>query len=118
MTRDELKNFYDENERLYDLNENKKFLYMFNHLIDEGYELFIGIDEMQDMIDRIAAWYEIKYPEREFDFYDGKMTNDFSKFKELSDVMDISQLFFRLTDKQQQLLEGLYMFNDGTSGAN
>lgn len=111
MTRDELKNFYDENERLYDLNENKKFLYMFNHLIDEGYELFIGIDEMQDMIDRIAAWYEIKYPEREFDFYDGKMTNDFSKFKELSDVMDISQLFFRLTDKQQQLLEGLYRSN-------
>ncbi len=108
MTRDELKNFYDENEKLYDLNENKKFLYMFNHLIDEGYEVFIGIDEMQDMIDRIATWYEIKFPEREFDFYDGRMTSDFSKFKELSDVMDIKQLFFRLTDNQQKLLEGLY----------
>ena len=84
---------------------------MFNHLIDEGYELFIGIDEMQDMIDRLAAWYEIKFPEREFDFYDGKMTSDFSKFKELSDVMDIKQLFFRLTDNQQKLLEGLYRSN-------
>ena len=111
MTKNELKNFYDEDEKLYDLNENKKFLYMFNHLIDEGYELFIGIDEMQDMIDRISSWYEIKYPEREFDFYDGKMTSNFSKFKELSDVMDIKQLFFRLTDKQQQLLEGLYRSN-------
>lgn len=108
MTKEELKNFYSEDERLYDLNENKKFLYMFNHLIDEGYDLFIGIDEMQDMIDTIAAWYEIKFPEREFDFYDGKMTTDFSKFKELSDVMDIKQLFFRLTDNQQKLLEGLY----------
>ena len=111
MTKEELKNFYSEDEKLYDLNENKKFLYMFNHLIDEGYELFIGIDEMQDMIDRLAAWYEIKFPEREFDFYDGKMTSDFSKFKELSDVMDIKQLFFRLTDNQQKLLEGLYRSN-------
>ena len=108
MTNGELKNFYSEDEKLYDLNENKKFLYMFNQLIDEGYELFIGIDEMQDMIDRIVSWYEIKYPEREFDFYDGKMTSDFSKFKELSGVMDIKQLFFRLTDNQQKLLEGLY----------
>ena len=111
MTKEELKNFYNEDEKLYDLNENKKFLYMFNHLIDEGYEVFIGIDEMQDMIDRLAAWYEIKFPEREFDFYDGKMTSDFSKFKELSDVMDIKQLFFRLTDNQQKLLEGLYRSN-------
>ena len=111
MTKEELKNFYNEDEKLYDLNENKKFLYMFNHLFAEGYEVFIGIDEMQDMIDRLAAWYEIKFPEREFDFYDGKMTNDFSKFKELSDVMDIKQLFFRLTDNQQKLIEGLYRSN-------
>ena len=33
------------------------------------------------------------------------MTSDFSKFKELSDVMDIKQLFFRLTDNQQKLIE-------------
>ena len=51
------------------------------------------------------------YFSREFDFYDGKMTSDFSKFKELSDVMDIKQLFFRLTDNQQKLLEGLYRSN-------
>lgn len=108
MTKNELKNFYGEDKKLYDLKENKKFLYMFNHLIDEGYELFIGVDEMQDMIDRISAWYEIKFPEREFDFYDGKLTNDFGKFKELSDVMDFKQLFFRLTDNQQKLLKGLY----------
>ena len=108
MTRDELKSFYDDDEKLYDLKENKKFLYMFNHLIEDGYELFIGIDEMQDLIDRLTSWYEIKYPEREFDFYDGKMMNDFSKFKELSDVMDVKQLFFRLTDNQKKLIEGLY----------
>ena len=76
MTGEEVKNFYKEDERLYDLKENKKFLIMFNHLIDEGYSLFIGIDEMQDLIDRLFTWYEIKYPEREFDFYDGKLTSD------------------------------------------
>lgn len=108
MKDEELKNFYNNDARFYDLNENKKFLYMFNHLIEDGYELFIGIDEMQDMIDRLVNWYEIKYPEREFDFYDGQMTSDFSKFKELSDVMDVRQLFFRLTDNQIKLIEGLY----------
>ena len=86
MTKEELKNFYSEDEKLYDLNENKKFLYMFNHLIDEGYELFIGIDEMQDMIDRLAAWYEIKFPEREFDFYDGKIVQDFA-FKNRTEIV-------------------------------
>lgn len=108
MTGEEVKNFYKEDERLYDLKENKKFLIMFNHLIDEGYSLFIGIDEMQDLIDRLFTWYEIKYPEREFDFYDGKLTSDFVTKKELSDLMNINQLFFRLFDNQIKLLEGNY----------
>ena len=108
MTGEEVKNFYKEDERLYDLKENKKFLIMFNHLIDEGYSLFIGIDEMQDLIDRLFTWYEIKYPEREFDFYDGKLTSDFVTKKELSDLMNINQLFFRLSDNQIKLLEGNY----------
>ena len=108
MTGEEMKNFYKEDERLYDLKENKKFLIMFNHLIDEGYSLFIGIDEMQDLIDRLFTWYEIKYPEREFDFYDGKLTSDFVTKKELSDLMNINQLFFRLSDNQIKLLEGNY----------
>ena len=108
MTSEEIKNFYKEDERLYDLNENKKFLFMFNHLIDEGYNLIVGIDEMQDLIDRLFTWYEIKYPEREFDFYDGVEIQDFTIKKELSDLMDINQLFFRLTDNQIKLLEGNY----------
>ena len=108
MTSEEIKNFYKEDERFYDLNENKKFLFMFNHLIDEGYNLIVGIDEMQDLIDRLFTWYEIKYPEREFDFYDGVEIQDFTIKKELSDLMDINQLFFRLTDNQIKLLEGNY----------
>lgn len=108
MTSEEIKNFYKEDERLYDLSENKKFLIMFNHLIDEGYNLIVGIDKMQDLIDRLFTWYEIKYPEREFDFYDGVEIQDFTIKKELSDLMDINQLFFRLTDNQIKLLEGNY----------
>ena len=100
MMKEELRSFYKEDKRFYDLKENKKFLIMFNHLIDEGYNLFIGIDDMQDLIDRLFNWYEIKYPEREFDFYDGEVTLDFAIKKELSDLMDINQLLFRLTDNQ------------------
>lgn len=112
MTSKEMKNFYSEDEKVYDLKENKKFLIMFNYLIDEGYNLFIGIDEMQDLIDRLFNWYEIKYPEREFDFYDGEVTLDFSLKKELSDLMNIDQLLFRLTDNQVKFLKGNYRSKD------
>ncbi len=108
MTNAEIKNFYKADERLYDLNENKKFLIMFSHLIDEGYDILIGIKEMQNLIDRLVNWYEIKFPEKEFDFYDGKLTSDFSKFNELSTQMDLKQLFFRLSDNQIKFLEGGY----------
>lgn len=112
MMKEELRSFYKEDKRFYDLKENKKFLIMFNHLIDEGYNLFIGIDDMQDLIDRLFNWYEIKYPEREFDFYDGEVTLDFAIKKELSDLMDINQLLFRLTDNQVKFLRGNYRSKD------
>lgn len=108
MTNEEVKNFYKEDERLYDLNENKKFLIMFNRLIDEGYDILMGVKEMQNLIDRLFNWYEIKFPEKEFDFYDGKLTRDFSKFNELSNQMDLRQLFFRLSDNQIRFLDGGY----------
>lgn len=108
MTVLELKQFYNGDNRLYDLKNNKDFLYTFNSFINEGYDLFIGVNEMQEMIDLIANWYEIKYPEREFDFYDENITCDFDGLFELSSVMNIKQLLFRLTDNQKKLLEGLY----------
>ena len=108
MTKDELKNFYNNDLKKYDLKENTYFKVMFNRLLEEGYNLFIGLDEMQDLIDRLTFWYEIKYPEREFDFYDGKIVQDFAFKKELSDLMDINQLFFRLTDNQIKFLKGNY----------
>ena len=108
MTKEELKNFYNNDLKNYDLKENTYFKVMFNRLLDEGYDLFIGLDEMQDLIDRLTFWYEIKYPEREFDFYDGKIVQDFAFKKELSDLMDINQLFFRLTDNQVKFLKGNY----------
>ena len=111
MTKEELKNFYNNDLEKYDLNKNTDFKIMFNRLIDDGYDLIIGIDDMQDLIDRLFTWYEIKYPEREFDFYDGKVMQDFAMKKELSDLMDINQLFFRLTDNQIKLLEGNYRSN-------
>lgn len=108
MTVLELKQFYNGDNRLYDLKNNKDFLYTFNSFINKGYDLFIGVNEMQEMIDLIANWYEIKYPEREFDFYDENITSDFDGLFELSSVMNIKQLLFRLTDNQKKLLEGLY----------
>ena len=108
MGKEGLIKFYNDDLKKYDLKENRGFKIIFNELIDCGYNLIIGIDEMQDLIDRLFTWYEIKYPEREFDFYDGVDIQDFAIKKELSNLMDINQLFFRLTDNQIKLLEGNY----------
>ncbi|MEI3499430.1 MAG: hypothetical protein V8Q71_02935 [Bacilli bacterium] len=43
---------------------------------------------MQELIDSIVSWYEIKYPEREMEFYEGITHTDFEKMETLSKVMD------------------------------
>lgn len=111
MTIAQAERFYEQDTKDYEIEKNKDFLTWLKTSIKDGYQCFIKTEELQELIDSIVNWYEIKYPEREFDFYDGKVMQDFAMKKELSDLMDINQLFFRLTDNQIKLLEGNYRSN-------
>ena len=38
--------------------------------ITNGYNSFVDTKNLQELIDNIVYWYEIKYPEREMEFYE------------------------------------------------
>ena len=45
-----------------------------------------------EMIDNIVYWYEMKYPEREMEYYEGTRYFNFEDMEPLSKKMNIQQL--------------------------
>lgn len=113
MTFTEVKNFYKQNKKKYEINKNKELLKWLNESIKKGYHVFINIEDLQEMIDNIALWYEIKYPEREIESHSGVKYFDFENIKTLSTVMDIEQLMYRLPHNQLCLMKSDYRSNGG-----
>ncbi len=105
MTIAEAQNFYEQDEKKYQVNSNDDFVYWLKSKIIRGYSNFIEIDGLQELIDNIVNWYEIKYPERELEALDGIRNIRFKDIKKLSDEMDTEQLLFRLPGKQVSLLD-------------
>lgn len=62
-------------------------------------------EELQELIDSVVNWYEIKYPERELEYFEGIKDMNFQDIRRISDVMDIRQLLFRLPHNQSCLME-------------
>lgn len=111
MTIQELTNFYKQDNNLYELNTNENFLKYLNTKIKKGYNFNFTIEELQELIDYIVNWYEIKYPEKELAYYNGIKNSKFSDIKSLSKAMNIDQLLYRLTSNQLKLLESGYQAN-------
>ena len=82
----------------YNLNNNRAFLDSLKEFINNGYNLFISIEELQSLIDIIVNWYEIKYPNRDFDNYESYFVDS------ISSKMNIEQLLYRLTPNQLRLM--------------
>ena len=106
-------NFYNYDAKDYELEKNKEFFIWLKSSISNGYHCYMGIEELQELIDNIANWYELKYPEREFDSHIGIIHLNFEDIKEISDVMDIRQLFYRLPHKQLCIMECGYRAKSG-----
>ena len=105
MTFLEMKNFYKEDFEKYEINKNKEFLEWLNDKIANGYIPLVSNDILQNMIDDIAKWYEIKYPESEFDYYEGINNLKLQKVKRLSKEMSFEQLLHRLSYAQFDLIK-------------
>ena len=105
MTIAQAERFYGQDTKDYEIEKNKDFLTWLKTSIKDGYNCFIKTEELQDLIDSIVNWYEIKYPERELEYFEGISYMDFQDIRRISDVMDIRQLLFRLPHNQLCLME-------------
>ena len=65
MTITEAKRFYEKDTKDYQIEKNKDFLTWLKTSIKNGYHCFMKTEELQELIDSVVNWYEIKYPERE-----------------------------------------------------
>ncbi|MBQ8891554.1 MAG: hypothetical protein IJ068_01670 [Bacilli bacterium] len=108
MTIREAENFYKSDNFKYNLKKNPRFLEWYKELKDNGYISYMNINSLQEFIDKLVIWYEIKYPERELDKEDGVNYSDFRDLKELSQFMTMEQLVFRLDNNENCLLNGVY----------
>lgn len=108
MTIKEATKFYKNNEKKYIITNNKEFLSWLKDSIKQGYNAFLNIEDMQDMINNIANWYELKYPEREMEYYYGIRYEEFKDIENLSKKMNLKQLLYRLPENQMYLIEGGY----------
>ena len=113
MTIAQVQRFYEQDTKKYDISKNKELLSWLRDSIKNGYHSFTDIDSLQELMDSIVYWYEMKYPEREMEFYEGTVDIHFENMKVLSKVMDIRQLMYRLPHKQLCLMECYYRSNGG-----
>lgn len=105
MTIAQAERFYEQDTKDYEIEKNKDFLTWLKTSIKDGYHCFIKTEELQELIDSIVNWYEIKYPERELEYFEGTMHMNFQDIRRISNVMDIRQLLFRLPHNQLCLME-------------
>ena len=92
MTIAQAKKFYEQDQKKYDISKNKELLTWLKNAIENGYHTFTDIECLQELIDTIVYWYEIKYPEREMEFYEGTKYTNFENIRTLSKEMNLKQL--------------------------
>lgn len=110
MTISEYQNFCLQDEKKYEVNTNIELLRWLDEKTDEGYSAFLKIEKLQELIDFIALWYEIKFPNENWNFVrDDKVSelNPSSRNKLVS-AMDCDQLMARLSDSLKSLIRGEY----------
>ena len=105
MTIAKAEKFYEQDLKEYEIEKNKDFLNWLKKEISNGYRCYIEPKELQELIDNIVNWYELKYPERELEYFEGTRFINFKDIKSISNVMNIRQLLFRLPHKQLCLME-------------
>lgn len=113
MTIYETERFYEQDNKKYEIEKNKDFLNWYKDIISKGYHPFMKTNELQQLIDNIVNWYELKYPEKELGYFEGISHTKFKDIKSISNVMTLRQLLFRLSNKQNFLMECGYRAKGG-----
>ena len=103
MTRSETKKFYNQDTKVYELNNNFQFLDWLEEQKNNGYNCFITIQELQELIDKISSWYEIKHLNI-IKLLESKDKNNFKNIDYVSERLNIEQLLYRMTHNQLRLI--------------
>ena len=111
MNSREIKNFYALDEAKYDVKNNHKFLEWYNSLIDVNYVPFININDIENLINKLVTWYEIKYSDKqlnieELEELDGLKKIDISYFNNA--FMTFKDLLYRLSNKEYFIIKCPY----------
>lgn len=115
MTGMEYINFKASDKKKYILKNNEEFVTYFKEMINNNIHSILLIDEMQKMMDQIVLFFEVKYPKFMFENIFGEVRNPknertimANKMVELSKLLDINQLKYRLHYDMLQFLECNY----------
>lgn len=105
----DIEEFYDSDDRKYELANNREFLRLFYRLKKKGYpNEYIIIEEFQRLINFIANWYEIKYPNRLFNSERGINEMRFNNYSIKTINLDMNDLLYQLSNKQLSILDCNY----------
>lgn len=102
-------NFYKQDLKEYQIGDNKEFLILLRNMVTEGYNNIYKLEELQEIIDNIVIWYELKYPERELD--KGTRYLEFENIESIKYYMDFKQLMYRMSSKSIDLIKNRYRSN-------
>lgn len=101
-------NISKQDEKKYMLDNNTEFNTWYSEVCSSNYKSFISPFELQDMIDIISEWYEIKYPTNNFINCNGTSNPDIYGTSNRVQCMDFNSLINKLTAKQILLLNCNY----------
>ena len=113
MTIAQTEKFYKQDKNKYRILKNKELLNWLKSVEKKGYHCIDDINYLQELINNIAIWYEIKYPERTLEEEEGTIHTNITFSDDLSNEMNIYELMYRLTPKELSLILCYYSSNGG-----
>lgn len=116
MTIAQAEKFYEQDLKKYELSNNKELLTWLKESSEKGYHSYIDCKDLEEFIDNLVYWYEMKYPEREIKLSEGIKNLEFENIEKLSKMMTSKQLMYRLPHKQLSLMKCDYRSNGGGIG--
>ncbi len=111
MTGLEWENFEKYDNKEYIVEQNAEFIKYYEAKLKEGYYPVLDLNEIQNLIDKLAMFFEFKYPEEMFNasmYPDGTKKEVFHKCSKIAKKLDIEQLKYRLTHKELYFLDCEY----------
>lgn len=97
-----------EKIRLKEVKYPENYGYALKNAIKEIYNSINEIKDLQELIDYLTIWFEIKYPDKEMDTNRGTIYLNYQNIKPISKQMDINQLLYRLKNKHEDIISCYY----------